>query len=281
MDKPTDVKGTIFKIKRFSIHDGPGIRTSVFLKGCPLNCIWCHSPEGISNDISIWHNWNTCIACGKCVEVCPEKTLELIMDPISYIKIDRNLCKTTGECVKACPTNAMQFTGSVTRVSEIMSEIEKDDAFYLISGGGVTLTGGEPLYQPDFAIEILKACKKRNIHTAIETCLYCEKDVLDHISEFIDFFIIDIKLFDSASHKNCTGKTNEIIKENFRNIATTGKDIIVRIPLIDNITNTEKNLTAIVNFVKRINNKIPIEQISYNPLTENNYTKLDIPFLIK
>jgi pyruvate formate lyase activating enzyme len=281
MDKPTDVKGTIFKIKRFSIHDGPGIRTSVFLKGCPLNCIWCHSPEGISNDISIWHNRNMCIACGKCVEACPEKALELIKNPISYINIDRNLCKTTGECVKACPPNAMQFTGSITTVSEIMSEIEKDNAFYQSSGGGVTLTGGEPLYQPDFAIEILKVCKNRNIHTAIETCLYCEKDVLDHISEFIDFFIIDLKLFDSASHKNFTGKTNEIIKENFRNITTTGKDIIVRIPLIDNIINTEKNLIAIVNFVKRINNKIPIEKISYNPLTENNYTKLDIPFLIK
>lgn len=281
MEKMAETEGTIFKIKRFSLHDGPGIRTSVFLKGCPLYCIWCHSPEGIGADISIWHNPNLCISCSKCVQTCPEKALELIMSTNPYIKIDRELCNITGDCIKICPTNAMQFTGYVASVTEIINEIEKDIVFYQSSGGGVTLTGGEPLYQPDFTSDILEECKKRKIHTAIETSLFCEKEVIDLIMELIDLFIVDIKLFDPVQHKIYTGKTNEMIMENFRYIAHHGKDILVRIPLIEDITDTDNNLNAIINFVKDVNNKIPVEKINYNPLAENNYKKLGIPFLLK
>jgi len=203
------------------------------------------------------------------------------MNAEPYIKINRKLCNITGDCVKICPTNAMQFTGSISTVSEIINEVEKDILYYKTSGGGVTLTGGEPLYQPDFSAEILAVCKKRKIHTAIETCLFCERDTIDRILDYVDLFIVDMKLFNSIQHEYYTGKANENIKENFRHIAGLDKDILVRIPLIGDITNTDDNLNAIIKFVLDINSNIPIEKINYNSLAENNYKKLGIPFLLK
>jgi len=281
MEKLHETEGVIVKIKRFSVHDGPGIRTSVFLKGCPLNCIWCHSPEGISPEISIWYNRNICISCGQCVSACPNKALELINKADHYIKIDRELCDVSGDCVTACPTNAMQFTGSRTTVEEIINEVVKDKLFYEASGGGVTLSGGEPLYQPEFAAKILEACKNRSIHTAIETCLFCEKDAINMVKDFVDLFIVDMKLFDPGQHKYYTGKSNECIRENFLFLAALGKNILVRIPMIENITDADDNIKSITYFVLETNNKIQIEKISFNPITENNYLKLGIPFLLK
>jgi len=281
MNRVVDAEGKILKIKRFSVHDGPGIRTTVFLKGCPLNCIWCHTPEGISPDISIWYNENLCIACNQCVEICPNNALDLRMNSQPYIRIDREKCEVSGECIKICPTNALQFTGKISKVSEIIDEIEKDILFYQTSGGGVTLSGGEPLYQPDFSAEILAACKKRKIHTAIETCLLCERDVIDRILDFIDLFIVDMKLFDQSKHQYFTGKSNTTILENFRYISGSEKNILVRIPLIPDFTDCDDNKNAIVNFIHEIDRKITIEYINYNPLTENNYKKLGIPFLLK
>ena len=281
MDNTLAGTGIIFKIKRFSIHDGPGIRTSVFIKGCPLNCIWCHSPEGITSDISIWHYRNLCIACGQCVEACPSKALKLTGDHVPEVEIDRNLCRTSGECVRVCPSDAMQYTGSVMTLCEVIGEVEKDIAYYRNSGGGITLTGGEPFYQPGFASEILKECRIRGIHTAVETCLYYEEDILKELSEFVDYFIVDLKLFDPEQHKSYTGKSNEIIKENFRYIAGLGKSILVRLPLIKDITDTETNKDSILRFVKETDKNIPVEYISYNPLAVNNYDRLGIPFLLK
>lgn len=274
------MKGTIFKIKRFSIHDGPGIRTSVFLKGCPLKCTWCHSPEGIDKDISIWYSSNLCIGCGQCTIACNEKALELIKLPEPFVKIDRTLCKVAGDCVRVCPSNAIQFTGKVVTTDEVVCEIMRDVTFYKASGGGVTLTGGEPFYQPDFTRALLKNCRKKGIHTTVETCLYSTSKILKSISEYVDLFIIDIKIADAEQHSYFTGKPNEKIKNNFRYIADTGKSIIVRIPLIENITDTTQNLDAIEKFVHEINENIPIEYIKFNPLTRNNYDKLGIPFLL-
>jgi pyruvate formate lyase activating enzyme len=276
------IEGTVFKIKRFSLHDGPGIRTSIFLKGCPLNCIWCHSPEGLSPSITIWYNSNVCIACGQCVDSCPENALRLSTGNInSVIEINRDRCIVSGECVRICPTGAMQFTGYKTTTAEIIREVEKDLAYYCESGGGVTLTGGEPLYQPEFSAEILKECKKRNIHTAVETSLFCDKKALKMLVDLVDLFIIDMKLFDSGQHLHYTGKANDKIIANFKFLADYGKSIIVRIPLIGNITNTKKNLENIKDFVKNTGKNIPIEEIFFNPLTENNYIRLNIPFSIK
>jgi len=281
MANSTEISGTIFKIKRFSVHDGPGIRTSVFLKGCPLNCIWCHSPEGISQDLTIWYDKSLCIACGECVKACPNKALTLKINPEDLIEIDRQLCCLSGDCVKVCPTSAIQFTGITTSAADILAEVEKDMLFYKESGGGVTLTGGEPFYQAAFAEEILELCRKRNIHTAIESSLFCEKETLNRFLNLVDLFIVDMKLFDPQQHFRYTGKSNEIIKENIRFLADRGKDILIRIPMINNITDTEENITAIRSFINTIDIRIPIEYLSYNPLAGNNYKKLDIPFLLK
>jgi pyruvate formate lyase activating enzyme len=274
-------KGTIFKIKRFSVHDGPGIRTSVFLKGCPLNCVWCHSPEGIGPDISIWFNQNACIRCGRCVKACPEEALRMNNGSYPYIEIDRSKCRVTGNCVRVCPAKAMQFTGMVVSPEEVFSEIENDVVFYQSSGGGVTITGGEPLYQPGFAYEILDLCKRKQIHTAIETSLFAEKEVIKRISSVTDLVIADLKILDPVMHKLHTGESNEIIKENFAFLTGSGKSIIVRIPLVKNITDTIENRIAVQNFVSSFGKKIPIEFIDFNPLAANNYKRLEIPFPLK
>ena len=281
MANSTEISGTIFKIKRFSVHDGPGIRTSVFLKGCPLNCIWCHSPEGISQDLTIWYDKSLCIACGECVKACPEKALTLLNGQDSQFRIDRQLCCLSGVCVKVCPTAAIQYTGSKTSVADLLIEIEKDILYYSVSGGGVTLTGGEPLYQPLFSEEVLESCKKRNIHTAIESSLFCETETLSRFLSIVDLFIVDMKLFDPQQHLRYTGKSNELIKENIRFLAEDGKDILIRIPMVSYITDTEENKNKIRDFINSIDSSIPIEYISYNPLAGNNYKRLDIPFLLK
>jgi pyruvate formate lyase activating enzyme len=285
MEKLAEPEGIIFKIKRFSVHDGPGIRTCIFLKGCPLSCIWCHSPEGISPEISIWHDQSLCIACGECVKSCPEKALELITQPQPesqpHININRKLCSLNGDCVKVCPTGAIQFTGSKTSVSALINEIKKDILYYQVSGGGVTLTGGEPLFQPDFSAKILEACRKHSIHTAIETCLYCERENLSRISDFVDLFIVDLKIFNQVQHVHFTGKSNRIIKENLKYISGKGIPVIVRIPLIKGITDTDTNKDACTRFVNDIDKRIPVEYLSYNPLAGNNYKRLDIPFLLE
>jgi pyruvate formate lyase activating enzyme len=277
----SDSTGTILKIKRFSIHDGPGIRTSVFLKGCPLNCVWCHSPEGIGSDISIWYNKNICITCGKCVNVCPKGALTLNELPEKQISINRQLCETTGDCITICPTNALQFTGWVTTPDKIMEEIEKDISFFKTSAGGVTLTGGEPLFQPGFAFEILSLCKEKDIHTAVETSLFCPVEVLRQIADKVDLFIADLKFIDPKRHQHFTGESNYLVLENLGFLANSGKHILVRVPLVKDITDTYDNKEAILAFIKGLNKDLPVEFIAYNPLAENNYRRLGIPFPLK
>jgi pyruvate formate lyase activating enzyme len=162
-----------------------------------------------------------------------------------------------------------------------MGEVEKDILFYQMSGGGITLTGGEPLYQPEFSLSVLELCHKKSIHTAIETCLFCDRDSIEKIIDYVDMFIVDMKISDRDQHIRYTGKSNEIIRENIIFLADNKKNILIRIPMVDNITDTEENKSAIRNFISSIDSRIPIEYLSYNPLAGNNYKKLDIPFLLK
>jgi len=270
-------KGTIFNIKRFSVHDGPGIRTSIFLMGCPLDCIWCHNPEGIASSVSVWYNRNICILCGSCVDICPEKALSLSSEN-NQVKIDRELCMIHGSCVDICPTGAISFTGSSITLGEIMEEIRKDRLFFENSGGGVTLTGGEPLFQPDFCTELLKVCRNEGINTALETSLYCDKTVLENILGFADLFIVDIKIFETKSHEKYTGKSNRLIKENLQFLAGTGKPLLVRIPMIKGITDLSANIESIKGFLMELGGDIPVEYLDYNPLSAAKYQRLSIPY---
>jgi pyruvate formate lyase activating enzyme len=278
--KMADITGTVFNIKRFSVHDGPGIRTSVFLKGCPLQCSWCHNPEGINQDISVWYNRNVCIACGQCVSVCPNKALAQNQSGYWHIEIDYEKCEVSGNCVKVCPSRALQFTGSMTTVSLVMNEIMKDMLFYRTSGGGVTITGGEPTMQPAFCIEILKSCRISGIQTAIETCLFCEQEILESMLNYVDLFIVDMKIFDSVKHEKYTGKPNEKIKENMVFLVSNKKNILVRVPMIKNITDDSDNKLKIERFVHDLSPEIQVEYLSFNPLAVNKYIRLGIPFPI-
>jgi pyruvate formate lyase activating enzyme len=281
MDMMTDKEGLIFKIKRFSLHDGPGIRTSVFLKGCPMSCIWCHSPEGITREITIWNNSNTCIECGTCVDACPNKALSLSGSSEEKIKIDRERCDLSGLCLQQCPTGSLQYTGRKVSVESVIEEIEKDMIYYKDSGGGVTLTGGEPTAQPDFAFSILDRCCKKDVNTAVETSLYCEREILKKFAEVTSLFIVDIKILDPVQHKIYTGVSNELILDNFRFLSGKGENVIVRIPLVPGITDSMENLGAITEFVKAINPSAPLELIKFNYLASNNYRKLNLPYLVK
>lgn len=280
MAESSEINGLVFKIRRFSAHDGPGIRTAVFLKGCPMNCIWCHSPEGISPDIMLWHNENICIGCSHCVTSCPSGALELSAGLTNRVIIDHQKCDMTGSCVKVCPTEAIQFNGYIAATTEIMDEILKDRLYYLTSGGGVTLTGGEPLAQHVFSEAILNECRSEGIHTAIETSLYCDIDILTRIASVTDLFIVDLKLFDEEEHINYTGRSNRLILENFKYIALSGQNVLVRIPCIPGITDSEHNMRSITEFARSVNNKINVEILEFNPLARNNYNRLGLPYMI-
>lgn len=278
MEILTKDTGVIFNIKRFSVHDGPGIRTSIFLMGCPLNCIWCHNPEGIKPEITIWYNRNKCIACGLCIEACPTKALGFHSFENKYVEINRELCDLNGSCVKVCPSGAIDFTGKTVTISEIMDEVVKDLSFYRKSGGGVTITGGEPVFQPGFSLGILEACKTQNIGTAIETSLFCDIELIENIYDLVDLFIVDMKIFDEKLHEKYTGKPNYIIKENLKFLSAARKELIVRVPLVKGITDSPGNLKNINDFVKGLNDKIPVEHLEYNPLAKSKYQKLAMPY---
>lgn len=273
------VRGTVFDIKRFAVHDGPGIRTSVFIKGCSLSCCWCHNPEGIAPEIELWYNERRCIRCERCVAVCPNQALLAHPGEVPFIRIDRQRCQAYYACCEACPTRALQPAGQEMLLPEVMAEIEKDRLFYDMSGGGVTLTGGEPLYQPEFCLAILSSCRECGISTAMETCLYAYQSVLESVIPYVDHFLVDIKLWDAQMHRQYTGEDNTIILENFRYLAERHTQITVRIPLIKDMTDTPGNIEAIEHFVLSVNPNIPIEELTYNPLTPSKYRKLGKEFL--
>lgn len=263
--------GNIIDIKRFTIHDGPGIRSTVFLKGCPLKCLWCHNPEGIENRLNLWYFESKCIKCNKCIAACPNKALSIGSDNEPYIKIDRALCQGCSKCIEVCPTSALCFDGKLMSSKEVADILLEDKAFYDQSGGGITISGGEPTFQYGFSLEILKLCKVQGVHTAIETCMHANWNVLEKFIDYVDLFIVDIKLFDSKKHEKYTGVGNELILANFKKLVSRNVDIHARIPLIPRMTATDDNIRDIAKFIHNLNNNIPLELMNYNPLAENKY----------
>jgi pyruvate formate lyase activating enzyme len=269
--------GRIFDIQRFSVHDGPGIRTTVFLKGCPLRCRWCQNPEGLDRAISLWHFENLCDRSGRCVEVCPTMALTLGPDGLA---INHAACTACGKCVDACPRNALALDGRDVTVEEVVAEAVRDSVFHGVSGGGVTFSGGEALAQPEFLLEVATALRERGVRTTLESAFHAPWVAIEPLLDVIDLFVVDVKVADSAAHAVATGVGNELILANLRRLAErlqgTGR-LLVRVPLIPRYTATEENLRAIAALVHGIDPDVPVELMNYNPLAAAKYRRMGMP----
>jgi pyruvate formate lyase activating enzyme len=254
--------GTIFDITRYSIHDGPGIRTTVFFKGCPLRCLWCHNPESQvpENEIFFWED--RCVGCGDCINSCNSGAINNAAN-----------CTLCGKCVEACCSGAREMVGRQITVSEVVKEIEKDLIFYDQSGGGVTFSGGEPLAQHTFLLDTLIACKEREIHTAVDTTGFCNTDNILQIGASTDLFLYDLKMMDSEKHEKYTGVSNKIILRNLRELSMNHNHIVIRFPLIPGINDDRQNIWETGQFIINLNIK-KIHILPYHDTGKDKYKRL-------
>ncbi len=260
----------IFNLQRFSTHDGPGIRTTVFLKGCPLHCWWCHNPESQSPKPELLLRENRCIRCGACIEVCEPHAISWQAD---RIVTDQAKCDDCGACVTTCVAEAREMAGQEKTVAQVLAEVERDLAFYDESGGGVTFSGGEPLQQRAFLLELLRACKEKEIHTAVDTCGYATWHAFDSIRPYVDLFLYDLKLMDEARHERCTGVSNRLILENLRTLAGQGHKVVVRVPVIPGITDDDENICQIGAFVSTLP-VLRLDLLPYHNIAAGKYNRL-------
>lgn len=263
--------GLISHIQRFSVHDGPGIRTTVFFQGCPLACRWCQNPEAVSNRAEVLFYEERCAGCGACIRVCPQGCFFRRGGATSF---DSAGCDVCGLCIERCPSGALAWSAVSKSASEILREVLRDRVFYETSGGGLTLSGGEPLRQPGFCRDLLGRAKQAGLHTALDTSGCVPYDHIRKVLPLTDLFLYDIKLIDPNLHERYTGSSNEVILENFRRLARTGKDIVVRVPLVPGVTDGAENVAAIERFVRTESQTTVIEKIPYNPLMEKKYLLL-------
>ncbi len=263
------VKGYIFDIKRFAVHDGPGIRTTVFFKGCPLKCVWCHNPEGLSFGPRLAYYENKCLGCGECAAVCPRGAHT--MEGGSH-RFRRELCTDCGLCADACPGNALVLYGREISAEELLAILRKDRDFYENSGGGVTLSGGECLMQADFCAELLKALKQENIRTAVDTSGFVPREALDKVMPFTDMFLYDIKAMDSSLHKKCTGVPNDRILSNLRYIDSAGIRTEIRIPLVPGFNDDQPE--KIAAFVRELRSVTGVKVLPYHNYAGSKYSAL-------
>jgi pyruvate formate lyase activating enzyme len=256
-----EIKGLVFDIKKYAIHDGPGIRTTVFFKGCPLECQWCHNPESWRAYVEHGYRKSRCVGCLQCIETCPEQAISIINNrPVTEI----SKCKLCGRCADTCPACAREIIGREMTVAEIMAEIEQDVIFYDQSGGGVTISGGEPLMQPEFLLAVLGQCQRQRIHTAVDTSCYAEPKIVEIVSKNTKLFLCDIKHMDSEIHERFTGVGNKLILDNIRLLSEAGKEIIIRIPVIPGFNDEKTNIEATGKFVASLPGVIRIDILPFN-----------------
>ncbi len=266
-----DSSGLIFDIRRYSIHDGPGIRTTVFFKGCPLSCKWCHNPEGISFHKELMFHPQRCILCDDCLPACPQQA---IFRQNQQIIIDRAKCNVSEKCAIVCPTEALRIVGIQMTVNEVMMILEKDEAFYSQSNGGVTFSGGEPLAQPLFLLKLMKSCKERGFSTAVDTCGFSNQVVLKKIVPVTDLYLFDLKLMDEEKHIKWTGVTNKQILANIQYLSSQEANILVRVPIIPGVNDDDENLTATADFMSNLPVVPSIEFITYHNMAEGKFEAL-------
>ena len=261
--------GIVFDVKHFAVHDGPGIRTTVFLKGCPLRCLWCHSPESQSPRPEIAYYPHFCIGCGACVEACPHGA-QILGTP----KIIRERCQGAGRCAEECYAGATIMYGEEATVEELLEEVDKDRLLYETSGGGVTLSGGEPAMQPGFASALLGAFKERGYHIALDTSGHAEWGVLEKVMADADLVLYDLKHMDSFTHEEITGVPNRLILANLERAAGSGKTLVVRVPVIPGYNDSPENFTAMAGFLGGLRGVEAVELLPYHNLGTPKYNAL-------
>lgn len=259
----TPITGHIFDIQRFSIHDGPGIRTTVFMKGCPLSCIWCHNLEGITSEPQISFLPDRCVGCRYCAGICPHGAHRTVEG--AHV-LDRDVCEVCGECTKECYAKALEFVGRTATVDEVLEEVARDQPFYETSGGGMTLSGGEPTLQIAFTTAILEGARKRGIHRAVETCLLCPYEKLDGIRSLVDLFLCDWKETDPDRHKAFTGADNRIIRENLLRLDAAGASILLRCPIVPGHNDREDHFAGIADLARQLKHLESVELMPYHRL---------------
>ncbi|MCF7934773.1 MAG: glycyl-radical enzyme activating protein [Synergistales bacterium] len=268
-------EGRIFDIKKYSIHDGPGIRTTVFFKGCPLACWWCHNPESQSFSPQLVYRPERCIGCGECIAVCPNDAITYSAKGV-YTFPER--CGLCGLCADQCPTEARELLGRQVSAGEIMKEIQKDTLFYDESGGGATFSGGEPLSQPQFLLELLEECGRVGIHRAVDTTGYAATELVLEVAEKTELFLYDLKHMDSDEHTSMTGVSNELILDNLRILSQKGHGVNIRYPLIPGCNDSAEQLQQLSDFVKSLPCRHPISILPYHRAARDKYERLDMRY---
>lgn len=270
-DPEAQTKGFIFDIQRYSINDGPGIRTTVFFKGCPLTCLWCANPESQSPHPQLFYFDSLCTKCYRCVAACPSGVTTI--DESGLIRIDRSRCKACGECVKACLSEARAISGRLMSVEELINIVKQDSLFYRNSGGGVTASGGEPTYQPVFLKKFFEGCHQRGFHTALDTCGYVQWKILETILEDTDLVLFDIKHMDPVRHRQLAGVDNGLILQNLRNLAYKRIPTIVRVPLTPGYNDSEEDLDLLANFLLHLS-MLRVDILPYHRLGVSKYRRI-------
>jgi len=260
---PPSVRGRVFDIQRFSIHDGPGIRTTVFMKGCPLCCPWCHNPEGIKGRSELSFTPGRCIGCGECVRVCPAEAHRLIDG--KHV-LDRSRCRACGRCAETCCAAALEFVGRDVTVGEVLADVLRDRAFYETSGGGMTLSGGEPAGQIDFSVALLEAAKAEGLHCVVETSGECEYAQLARMSPHVDLYLYDWKESDPSRHEELTGVSNRRIEANLRRLHADGARIRLRCPIIPGLNDRPEHFAGIAALVRELDGLDGVEIVPYHRL---------------